>query len=86
MLTNRLTQESKAVNTLKETAKMTKAKYKVNSFFAGIGGFDLGFENQGFQTEYLCEINQHTYSLYTAGRTMSIYREYFGRHTKERKA
>ena len=57
MLTNRLTQESKAVNTLKETAKMTKAKYKVNSFFAGIGGFDLGFENQGFQTEYLCEIN-----------------------------
>ena len=36
---------------------MTKAKYKVNSFFAGIGGFDLGFENQGFQTEYLCEIN-----------------------------
>ena len=31
--------------------------YRVNSFFAGIGGFDLGFEKSGFKTEYLCEIN-----------------------------
>lgn len=31
--------------------------YRLNSFFAGIGGFDLGFENAGFQTEFLCEIN-----------------------------
>lgn len=30
--------------------------FKVASFFAGIGGFDLGFERQGFQTDYLCEI------------------------------
>ena len=28
--------------------------YRVNSFFAGIGGFDLGFEKSGFKTEYLC--------------------------------
>lgn len=31
--------------------------YHLNSFFAGIGGFDLGFEKKGFQTEFLCEIN-----------------------------
>lgn len=29
----------------------------INSFFAGIGGFDLGFERQGFKTSFLCEIN-----------------------------
>ena len=31
--------------------------YHLNSFFAGIGGFDLGFEKCGFKTEFLCEIN-----------------------------
>lgn len=31
--------------------------YCLNSFFAGIGGFDLGFEKNGFKTEFLCEIN-----------------------------
>lgn len=31
--------------------------YHLNSFFAGIGGFDLGFEKNGFKTEFLCEIN-----------------------------
>lgn len=31
--------------------------YKINSFFAGIGGFDLAFKNKGFVTQYLCEIN-----------------------------
>ena len=32
-------------------------KPTLNSFFAGIGGFDLGFELQGFKTSFLCEIN-----------------------------
>jgi DNA (cytosine-5)-methyltransferase 1 len=31
--------------------------FHVNSFFAGIGGFDIGFERCGFKTQYLCEIN-----------------------------
>ena len=31
--------------------------YRLNSFFAGIGGFDLGFEKKGFKTEFLCENN-----------------------------
>ena len=30
---------------------------RLNSFFAGIGGFDLGFEKKGFKTNFLCEIN-----------------------------
>lgn len=32
-------------------------KIKVNSFFSGIGGFDLGFEKMGFEISYQCEIN-----------------------------
>lgn len=36
---------------------MAKKTYKINSFFAGIGGFDLGFENQGFEAGFICEIN-----------------------------
>lgn len=31
--------------------------YHLNSFFAGIGGFDLGFKKNGFKTEFFCEIN-----------------------------
>ena len=34
-----------------------KKKYRINSFFAGIGGFDIAFERQGFSTQLLCEIN-----------------------------
>lgn len=36
---------------------MRRNKYKINSFFAGIGGFDVAFEKQGFSTTFLCEIN-----------------------------
>lgn len=31
--------------------------YRLASFFAGIGGFDLGFERAGFQSVFHCEIN-----------------------------
>ena len=36
---------------------MIKKKYNINSFFAGIGGFDVAFEQSGFKTQLLCEIN-----------------------------
>ncbi len=36
---------------------MAKNKHNINSFFAGIGGFDVAFEKQGFSTKLLCEIN-----------------------------
>lgn len=36
---------------------MPKKKHSINSFFAGIGGFDIAFENQGFSTKLLCEVN-----------------------------
>ena len=31
--------------------------YKINSFFSGIGGFDIAFSNKNFSTQMLCEIN-----------------------------
>ena len=31
-------------------------QFKVASFFAGIGGFDLGFERAGFEVNFQCEI------------------------------
>ena len=47
-----------ALCTDSEEIKRPKTKiYGVNSFFAGIGGFDIGFEKNGFETRYLCEIN-----------------------------
>ena len=33
-------------------------KYGVASFFAGIGGFDLGFERAGMEVLFQCEINK----------------------------
>lgn len=36
---------------------MKTKEYKINSFFAGIGGFDVAFERQGFSTAFFCEIN-----------------------------
>jgi DNA (cytosine-5)-methyltransferase 1 len=35
------------------------SKYTVASFFAGIGGFDLGFERGGFETVFQCEIDSY---------------------------
>ena len=37
--------------------------YKLASFFAGIGGFDIAFERNGFRTQYLCEINPFCQSI-----------------------
>ncbi len=40
--------------------------YGLNSFFSGIGGFDIAFERHGFTTQYLCEINSFCNEILTA--------------------
>ncbi|QSI76351.1 DNA cytosine methyltransferase [Niveibacterium microcysteis] len=42
--------------------KARKAK-RINSFFAGIGGFDLAFQNQGFTPAFYCEKNDFCKSV-----------------------
>lgn len=37
--------------------------FTVTSFFAGIGGFDLGFHRAGFRTVFQCEINTYCNSV-----------------------
>ena len=42
---------------LQASNQPSNKEYSINSFFAGIGGFDIGFERCGFKTSFLCEIN-----------------------------
>ena len=37
---------------------MSRKQLKVASFFAGIGGFDLGLERAGMSVKFQCEINK----------------------------
>src|SRR4051794_29644595 len=34
---------------------LSRARFRVASFFAGIGGFELGFEAAGFHSVFYCE-------------------------------
>lgn len=45
-----------------QTGRAKVAK-RVNSFFAGIGGFDLAFEKNGFVTAFYCENNEFCRSV-----------------------
>ncbi len=54
-------------------ASKSNKKFTVASFFSGIGGFDLGFEEHGFQIHYQCEINkfcQHILKKHWKGITL----------------
>lgn len=50
----------------KVSAAAMKKTYGLNSFFSGIGGFDIAFERHGFTTRYLCEINTFCNEVLTA--------------------
>ena len=43
-------------STFLHNSQKTNSTFGMNSFFSGIGGFDIGFERQGFKTNYLCDI------------------------------
>ena len=40
-------------------------KYKVVSLFSGIGGFDLGFENAGFDIIWANDFDKYACETYT---------------------
>lgn len=48
----------------KQSVTGTQTK-RVNSFFAGIGGFDIAFEESGFSTAFYCENNEFCRSVLT---------------------
>lgn len=60
-----MTNSSKKISAAKTAGKspLSHAKPKVNSFFAGIGGFDLGFERAGITPAFHCEINKFCISV-----------------------
>ena len=45
------------------SSNLGKWKQRVASFFSGIGGFDLGFQNAGLNIVYQCEIDEFCNSL-----------------------
>jgi DNA (cytosine-5)-methyltransferase 1 len=47
----------------KGSGTVEKSGYKVASFFAGIGGFDIGFEQAGFETTFQCEVEPFCQSI-----------------------
>jgi DNA (cytosine-5)-methyltransferase 1 len=50
--------------TLRESLAPNKSnQFKFNSFFTGIGGFDLGFEQAGISPAYHCEIDKFCNSV-----------------------
>jgi len=49
--------EDRPVTTSNESA------LSLNSFFSGIGGFELGFEPAGFETKLQCEIDSYCHSV-----------------------
>ena len=44
-------------------AGRSKSKLTVNSFFAGIGGFELGFQRSGIRPAFHCEIQRYCNSV-----------------------
>lgn len=50
---------------LETVSSTTQGKYKIGSFFAGVGGIELGFEKTGeFSTVYANEIDKHAQETY----------------------
>jgi DNA (cytosine-5)-methyltransferase 1 len=46
-----------------KSGKPRSASFRLNSFFAGIGGFDTGFEQAGITPAYHCEMDEYCQSV-----------------------
>jgi DNA (cytosine-5)-methyltransferase 1 len=55
--------DSRAAPASYQTSNKKMTKPRVASFFAGIGGFDLGFERAGFDVVFQCEIHRFCSSV-----------------------
>ena len=51
---------------------MEKRNLKCASFFAGVGGIDLGFKNAGFETVYANEFNPYSAETYEANFDIKV--------------
>ena len=49
--------DNDVVANVPDYTQSSKPTFSMNSFFAGIGGFDIAFDRHGFNTLYQCEIN-----------------------------
>ena len=47
----------------RKSKRSPKESYRLNSFFAGIGGFDVGFERAGIRPVYHCEKDVYCSSI-----------------------
>lgn len=54
---------SSKIGSLQSDDFVRACDYKVASFFTGIGGFDLGFEQEGFAVNFQCEVEPFCLSV-----------------------
>lgn len=56
----------------KKEKNMSEKKMKCASFFAGVGGIDLGFRQAGFETVYANEIDSYAVHTYEANSDINV--------------
>ena len=55
--------QSAPIEIASEPVSGDQKQLKLNSFFSGVGGFELGFEPAGFDTQMQCEIDTYCHQV-----------------------